>query len=155
MDISMTHVPPSPPPYPPTTPPTFPPTTPPAFPPTFPPAISLPNGYEYPQSGVYAPPPHTHYVEVPLSTEEVGIIGTIIGRGGFYFKKITEAARVHYIFYRPERSVVEVWGPEHSLRNAVGRIKRRIQAAKDMLVERDRIRARASEPQDITGEDMV
>ena len=104
--------------------------------PTFPVAIPLPVGYDYPQSGVYSPPPHTHYTEVPLSPDTVAIIGTVIGRGGFYFKKITEAARVHYIFYRPERSVVEVWGPEHSLRNAVGRINRRIQAAKDMLASR-------------------
>jgi len=96
----------------------------------------LPVGYEYPEKGVYDPPPHTHYTEIAIGPDEVDIIGVVIGRGGYYFKKITEAARVHYIFYKPERGTIEIWGPEFRLKNAADRVRRRIQAAKDKIAER-------------------
>lgn len=105
-------------------------------PPAYPPPAPLPRGYAYPATGVYEPPPNTHFTEVPLSPDEVAIIGTIIGRGGFYFKRITEAARVHYIYYKEDRAAIEVWGPEFRLQNAVDRIKRRIEAAKEVVANR-------------------
>lgn len=114
-------------------------------PPAYPPPPPLPRGYAYPATGVYEPPPHTHFTEVALSPDEAAIIGTIIGRGGFYFKRITEAARVHYIYYKEDRAAIEVWGPEFRLKNAVDRIKRRIEAAKEVVARREAEACRATD----------
>ena len=96
---------------------------------TYPP-LQLPQGYQFPAQGVYCPP-SAHYTEVPLSEEDESRIGLIIGKGGFYFKRITEAARVYYMWFNPQRHAVEIWGPENRLGNAIERVKKRLIAAKE------------------------
>ena len=94
------------------------------------PPLQLPQGYSFPAQGVYCPP-SAHYTEVPLSEEDESRIGLIIGKGGFYFKRITEAARVYYMWYNPQRHAVEIWGPENRLGNAIQRVKNRLIVAKE------------------------
>jgi len=109
------------------------------------PPLQLPDGYSFPETGVYLPP-SAHYTEVPLDEEDQNRIGLIIGKNGFYFKRITEAARVYYLWYNPKRCAVEIWGPEKRLGNAIGRVKNRLQAAKEIAEKK-------SQPE--TGDSMV
>jgi hypothetical protein len=85
----------------------------------------VPAKFQHIVNGVYSPP-NAFYTQVSLTDDDVRYIGLIIGRGGFYFKKITEAARVDYIWYDPDRKAIEIWGPERRLLNAVNRVHARI-----------------------------
>jgi len=89
----------------------------------------LPEGYSI-QPGVYCPP-NAFYCEVPLEEGEETLMGGVIGRQGFYFKAITSATRVYYIWYAENRKVIEIWGPERRLPLAVERIRQRIQRVKE------------------------
>jgi hypothetical protein len=100
----------------------------------FPPHV-LPRGYEYNMPGQYNPPVNTHYTEVRVPEDLVAHMGAVIGKNGFYFKAITQASRVYYIWYNPARKAVEVWGPERRLGNAIGRIIRRFDTARAKLQE--------------------
>lgn len=71
-------------------------------------------------------PPDAFYTEVPLTDDDIMVIGTIIGKQGFYFKAITKASRSKYIWFNPERKAVEIWGSENSLPHAVRRVWQRI-----------------------------
>ena len=93
----------------------------------------LPHGFAYNTPGTYNPPLHSHYSEVRVPDDLLPHMGSVIGKAGFYFKAITQAARVYYIWFNPARQAVEVWGPERRLGNAIGRILRRFDAARVKL----------------------
>jgi hypothetical protein len=85
----------------------------------------VPDKFKHIVNGVYSPP-NAFYTQVSLTDEDIKYIGLIIGRSGFYFKKITQAARVDYIWYDPDRKAIEIWGSERRLLNAVNRVHARI-----------------------------
>ena len=74
--------------------------------------------------GEYNPPNNAFYTQVLIPDEINPAI--LIGRAGFYLKRITQRSGAQYIWYDRERKVVEVWGPEHSLPLAVHLINKQI-----------------------------
>ena len=74
--------------------------------------------------GVYNPPNNAFYTQVSVPNEINPAI--LIGRDGFYLKRITQRSGAQYIWYDRARKVVEVWGPEYSLPLAVHLIKMQI-----------------------------
>jgi hypothetical protein len=84
--------------------------------------------------GVYNPPNY-HYTEVALEESHRSLIGRIIGRDGFYFKAITAAARIAYIWYNDSRNAIEVWGYHDRLQDAVERIKARVHKVVEQVNE--------------------
>lgn len=84
-------------------------------------------------------PPDAFYCEVPLEEGEASLMGTVIGADGFYFKAITSATKVYYIWFARNRGVVEVWGPEARLPLAMERIRQRIDRVKDQREERKKL----------------
>lgn len=54
------------------------------------------------------------------------LISNIIGENGKVFKAITKQSKVKYIWYNDQTNVIEVWGDEIYINNAVERIKNRI-----------------------------
>lgn len=49
------------------------------------------------------------YSEIPVPKELIGDIGYVIGRNGYYFKKITEASGASFIWFNKNTSVVEIY----------------------------------------------
>lgn len=76
--------------------------------------------------GVYNPPTNAHYTQINTSPVSDEIIKISIGKGGKVFKAITNQSNVNYIWYNKEKKVVEIWGPEQNLSNAINRVTERI-----------------------------
>lgn len=105
------------------------------------PVRNLPYNYSF-TPGTYNPP-DAFYCEVKLNPDEPSLMRTVIGREGFYFKAITSATKVYYIWYSRERSVVEIWGPESRLELAMERVRQRIDRVKMIRQEKEEARAEA------------
>jgi len=107
------------------------------------PIRNLPPGYSI-NPGVYSPP-NAFYCEVPLEEGEDELMGGVIGRHGFYFKAITSATKVYYIWYAEERKVIEIWGPEKRLPLAIERVRQRIDRVKTQRLEQNNKKEEAPE----------
>lgn len=69
-------------------------------------------------------PPNAFYTEVRIP-EYVDTF-KLMGRGGFFMKKITEQSGCQYIWVDLERRVVEIWGSENRLGAGIKAVRRRI-----------------------------
>jgi hypothetical protein len=49
------------------------------------------------------------YAEIQVPSDLIGNIGYVIGRNGFYFKKITEASGTSYIWFNKKTGNIEVY----------------------------------------------
>ena len=83
--------------------------------------------------GEYNPPINAFYTQVTVPDEINPAI--MIGREGFYLKRITEHSGAQYIWYDRERKVVEVWGPEYTLPLAVHFLNKRIRKLTDIILK--------------------
>jgi len=55
------------------------------------------------------------YAEIQVPNDLVENIGYVIGRNGFYFKKITEASGTSYIWFNKKTSKIEIYCLDTSL----------------------------------------
>ena len=85
-----------------------------------------PDNGERPISGTYCPPMNRHFTCINVSTIPEDKIAQIIGNNGKIFKAISHQSGVDYIYWIKEKNIIEVWGYEHLLPNAVERIFNRI-----------------------------
>ena len=85
--------------------------------------------YNYFTPGTYNPP-NTHYSQVSCYVEKEDI-KSLIGKNGSVFNAITKASHVDYIWYDNNRNVIEIWGPEHNLKNAKFRLIERMNKIQD------------------------
>ena len=73
-----------------------------------------------PVTNVYSPPvlhPDVKKADFYLQPEQSKIIGLLIGRNGYHFKRITEISGCLYIFYIGCQTI-EVWGTPQSIHRA-------------------------------------
>lgn len=56
-------------------------------------------------------PPIAHYCHVNVSDKSELEVLKAIGKGGYFFKKITQLCNVNYIWWNKENKVIEIWGP--------------------------------------------
>ena len=76
--------------------------------------MSVPSLYEIlAESGSF--PNVEGYSEIPVPNDLVENIGYVIGREGFYFKKITEASGTSYIWFNKKTSRIEIYCLDTSL----------------------------------------
>ena len=101
------------------------------------PLARMPPNYTF-TPGEYNPP-DAFYCEVPLEEGEAPLMGAVIGSEGYYFKAITSATNVYYIWFAKDRGVVEIWGPESRLPLAIERVRERIERVKEQRAERKRL----------------
>ena len=80
--------------------------------------------------GVYNPP-NAHYSEIDVPSYID--MGLFIGKGGKYFKNITYKVGCSYIWYNKDRRVIEIWGPEWSIANAMNMCMERFEKFKPEL----------------------
>jgi hypothetical protein len=74
-----------------------------------------------PVKGMYSPPclhPLIRSIEIPVPTDLHLRMGRLIGKNGDHFKRLTESSKCDYIFYLPDRHVIEVWGSDHAVHRA-------------------------------------
>lgn len=81
------------------------------------------SGY---QMGVYNPPKNSHYYQIDVSEMQENVIKISMGKHGKVFKAITHQSGVYYIWHNFEKKMIEVWGPEKCIADAVKRINERI-----------------------------
>lgn len=60
------------------------------------------------------PPINTHYRQLFIEIEPK-YVGMLIGDDGKHFKRITDMARVKYIWWEESIKRIEIWGPERRL----------------------------------------
>lgn len=80
--------------------------------------------------GVYNPP-IAHYNELPVPNYVD--VGLLIGKGGKHFKYITYKSKCTYIWYNKDRRVIELWGPEWALQDAMKEFMARFELFKPDL----------------------
>ena len=80
-----------------------------------------------PNAGVYTPPTNCHYTQLSTVGVSDDIMKISIGRNGKVFKAITRQSNTQYIWYNKEQHLVEIWGPEQNLPDALKRVFDRIQ----------------------------
>ena len=80
-------------------------------------------------------PPDAHYCQVDLKDADRDLVMRIIGREGVHFKRITEMAKVEYIWWSKDRNVVEIWGPFNKMTNAKKMMSRHIEFHKNRREE--------------------
>ena len=55
-------------------------------------------------------PPIAHYCHVSVSNVPDSTMLKIIGKNGFFFKKITQQCQANYLWWNKESKVIEIWG---------------------------------------------
>jgi len=116
---------------------------------------NAPYYQEYNNNFVIVPgeysPPNSHYAHISMEkyindlnlTEEQYnklnkfkdyIVPYTIGSNGKVFKAITKQSKVKYIWYKKEEHLVEIWGDELYIPNAILRVKNRIKLVIDNLL---------------------
>lgn len=88
--------------------------------------------------GYYNPPANTFFTQVPI-TVEPELMGFVMGKQGAVFKAITHQCRLHYIWFAKERGMVEIWGPEWGLQEAVKRLTERMDLIKNQRIIADNV----------------
>jgi hypothetical protein len=64
---------------------------------------------------------------IQLSDLETSVMTKVIGFNGFYFKSITSASKINYIWHNKQTNTVEIWGDDmFVLRNAEFRLRQRL-----------------------------
>jgi hypothetical protein len=69
-------------------------------------------------------PPNTFYSQVTLPAHICP--EQFMGKEGYHLKRITDVARVDYLWYDFTRGVIEVWGPHLRLARAIDILQRRM-----------------------------
>ena len=116
---------------------------------------NAPYYQEYNNNFVIVPgeysPPNSHYAHISMEkyindlnlTEKQYnklnkfkdyIVPYTIGSNGKVFKAITKQSKVKYIWYKKEEHLVEIWGDEIHIPNAILRVKNRIKFVIDNLL---------------------
>jgi len=76
--------------------------------------VSFPPVLDYaPISNVYCPPVYHAHVQCNVlwvAPEHQYLMGRVIGKSGFFFKKMTQDTGCIYMYYRKEWGCIEIWG---------------------------------------------
>lgn len=62
-------------------------------------------------------PPVAHYSELDVSDVSEKDMYAFIGRGGRRFYFLTRLLNLNYLWYRPEKKCLEIWGPYYTHEN--------------------------------------
>ena len=62
-------------------------------------------------------PPIAHYSELDVSDVSVEDMYAFMGRGGRRFYYLTRLLNLQYLWYRPEKKGIEIWGPYYTHEN--------------------------------------
>ena len=74
---------------------------------------------------MYNPPINTDYAHFYVTDNVHKIMPLVIGKNGYFFKKITTKTNMLYIWYNDKK--IELWGPHSHIENAKNKIKNRIE----------------------------
>ena len=55
-------------------------------------------------------PPIAHYCHVSVPDVPESTMLKLIGKGGYFFKKITADCDANYIWWNKEKNIIEIWG---------------------------------------------
>ena len=62
-------------------------------------------------------PPIAHYSEMDVSDVSTEDMYSFMGRGGRRFYYLTRLLNLQYLWYRPEKKCLELWGPFYTHEN--------------------------------------